>query len=179
MTSTAIKLLMDEHEIISEAEDIIVMLDKYWEKDKANYEKCVRLLIQFFRDFCDKYHHQKEEEVLFLELKDHHDFRMSEMLDELQSHHDDFRHDIIDIETAINDEDYEKAHSLLISYINGLLDHIAIEDDELFVMAESLFTEDQLDIIYHKCKDIDQELGDQRKLELISIVKKIEEVLME
>lgn len=179
MTSNAIRLLMDEHEIISEVEDVIVILDKYWLKDTSKYKNCVRSLIQFFRDFCDNYHHQKEEEVLFPELNDHHDFRMGEILDELQSHHDDFRNDIIDIETAINDEEYEKAQSLLNNYINGLLDHIAIEDDELFVMAESLFTEDQLDLIYHKCKDIDFELGEQRKMELEALIKNIENVLQE
>ena len=47
-----------------------------------------------------------------------------------------------------------------------LLDHIAAENDELFVLAETLMSEDELETIYFKFKDIDMELGEVNKIEL-------------
>ena len=50
--------------------------------------------------------------------------------------------------------------------MQDLLDHIAAENDELFVLAETLMEEDDLETIYFKFKDIDLELGEDRKVEL-------------
>lgn len=179
MTSKAIQTLMDEHEVISDVENIIVMLRNYWEIDAGEYEKCVHSLIQFFREYSDKYHHQKEEEVLFPEIKAHHEFIQTDIIDELFMHHDDFRSNVDSIETAIKDKEYDKTQKLLSVYINELLDHIAIEDDELFVMADTLLSEDQLEIVYHKCNDIDLELGVERKEELAAIIKQVERILLQ
>ena len=47
-----------------------------------------------------------------------------------------------------------------------MLDHIGAENDELFSLAENLMGEDDLETIYFKFKDIDMELGEDRKREL-------------
>ena len=46
------------------------------------------------------------------------------------------------------------------------MDHIAVENDELFVLAESLMDEDELETIFFKFKDIDMELGEDGKVKL-------------
>ena len=62
---------------------------------------------------------------------------------------------------------------LLTGYINDLLDHIAVENDELFIMAESLFNEDELERMYFLFQDIDMELGQVRKQELVDSIKQM------
>lgn len=161
-----IQTLMDEHEVISVTEELIQSLDKKWNSDSNSYTQKVEGLIYFFREYTDKFHHRKEEEVLFKKLKDNPDFLLDDIITELEEHHEMFRETVINIEEALSNEDFEKVQSLLSRYINNLLDHIAIENDELYSMAESLFNEGELENMYFLFEDIDRELGKERKQKL-------------
>lgn len=166
MEHNPIDTMLDEHEVICQAEGIIEGLDKTWENDSEKYKETVATLITFFREYADAYHHRKEEEVLFPAINDHPDFVLQEIVEEFETHHEDFREYTVAIEEAINDGDYDKSYKELNSYLQDLLDHIGAENDELFVLAETLMDDDDLETIYFKFKDIDMELGEDRKLEL-------------
>ncbi len=166
MEHNPIQTMLDEHDIICQAEGIIESLDKTWETDTEQYAAAVNTLITFFREYADGYHHRKEEEVLFPAINDHPDFVLQEMIDEFQIHHEDFRTYISLIEIALKEEEYEKTYQGLNNYVQDLLDHIGAENDELFVLAETLMDEEDLETIYFKFKDIDLELGEDRKREL-------------
>jgi len=73
---------------------------------------------------------------LFKEFNDNPDFFLDDIITELEEHHEMFRNTVNDIEKTLSDEDFEKTQSLLSRYMNNLLDHIAVENDELFSMAE-------------------------------------------
>jgi len=166
MEHNPIQTMLDEHEVICQAEGIIESLDKSWESDANKYKAIVEVLITFFREYADGYHHRKEEEVLFPEINNHPDFVLQEIIDEFETHHEDFREYTQEIETAMEEGDFEKSYKELNTYVQDLLDHIAAENDELFVLAETLMDDDELETIYFKFKDIDMELGEERKIEL-------------
>jgi len=167
--------MLDEHEIISSAEGVIHNLDHWWEKSEDDFVKHVHSLIRFFREYADKYHHFKEEQVLFPKMESLGDFVVDSLISELKEHHEMFREYTQTIEDALNGNQFEKAYTLLCTYMNELLDHIAAENDELFVMAESLFSETELETMYFKFKDIDIDLGEDRKGKLCNLLKDIEE----
>jgi hemerythrin-like domain-containing protein len=166
MEHNPIQTMLDEHEVICQAEEIIENLDKTWETDADKYKTTVATLITFFREYADGYHHRKEEEVLFPAINDHPDFVLQEIIEEFETHHEDFRDYTKVIEETIEEGDFEKSYKELNNYLQDLLDHIAAENDELFVLAETLMEEDDLETIYFKFKDIDLELGEDRKVEL-------------
>lgn len=166
MEHNPIQTMLDEHEVICQAEEIIENLDKTWEADADKYKATVTTLIEFFREYADGYHHRKEEEVLFPAINDHPDFVLQEIIEEFETHHEDFREYTVTIEEALNEGDFEKSYKELNTYLQDLLDHIAAENDELFVLAETLMDEEDLETIYFKFKDIDMELGEERKVEL-------------
>lgn len=166
MEHNPIQTMLDEHEVICQAEAIIEGLDKTWETDADKYKETVNTLITFFRDYADAYHHRKEEEVLFPAINDHPDFVLQEIIEEFETHHEDFREYTKEVEDAIEQGDFEKSYKELNNYLQDLLDHIGAENDELFVLAETLMDEDELETIYFKFKDIDLELGEDRKVEL-------------
>jgi len=166
MEHNPIETMLEEHEIICQAEGIIESLDGSWESDLERYKKSVSILITFFQEYADGFHHRKEEEVLFPAINDHPDFVLQEIIEEFETHHEDFREYTSAIEDALNDGDYEKSYAELNNYLQDLLDHIGAENDELFVLAETLMDDDDLETIYFKFKDIDMELGEERKLEL-------------
>lgn len=161
-----IQVLMDEHEVISSVESIIQSLEKDWETDEGKYAEKIKQLLRFFREYSDNFHHHKEEEILFKELINNPDFLLDDIITELEEHHEMFRATVDEIQEAVDQKEWSKVQNLLKRYVNDLLDHIAVENDELFIMAESLFSEDELERMYFLFEDIDIELGKEHKQEL-------------
>lgn len=169
-----IKVMYDEHDIIKKSEKTIINIDVLWEEDATRYIEIVTQLIEFFRNYSDGYHHHKEEGILFPAIKNHPDFVLQEMIDEFNEHHDMFRNYTNDIMKALDNNEFPKSYNLLQEYFNDLLDHIAAEDEELFVLAENLLSEDELETMYFKFQDVDRELGLERKKEFEKSIDSIE-----
>ncbi len=165
-----IQTLMDEHDVISSSVEEIQSIENLWEKNADEYKNKMSKLLEFFKEYGDKYHHYKEEEVLFPEMTNHPEFRQREIIAELEEHHNLFRDYVNEIEEALEEQEWEKVQNKLQQYLNDLLDHIAIENDEVFIMAESLFSEDELERIYFQFQDIDNEFGTIRKKELMDML---------
>lgn len=165
MTNSPIKTLTDEHEIIKSAAEIVKNADKLLAKDAAAYEKLIRKMIIFFRVFADQFHHHKEEEILFPEMAKKNEILEDGVIKEMLENHEDFRERISNIESSLDKKEYPQAQQELIDYTEALLDHIALEDDEVFQMADSLFTEDELEKMYFRFQDSDYEIGEQNKAE--------------
>jgi hemerythrin-like domain-containing protein len=173
MTNNPIQIMLDEHDIISKTESIIKNLNLLWETDAEKYMEKVKTLITFFKEYADGYHHFKEEEVLFPAIMNHPDFSLQEIIHEFEEHHQGFRDYTKNIVDAIKNGNYEKSYQELNSYLEDLLDHIAAENDELFVLAENLIDDKELEAIFFKFKDIDMDLGESRKIELEQSIETI------
>jgi hemerythrin-like domain-containing protein len=166
MEHNVIQTMLDEHELICKSEAIVEQLKDTWESNPEGYVETARQLLTFFREYADGYHHRKEEEILFPALIDSPEFTLDEMVEEFEAHHQDFRDTLAEIESLLQSNEMKESFGLLESYLQDLLDHIGAENDELFVLAENLLEPDELETLYFKCKDIDMELGEARKLEL-------------
>lgn len=169
-----VHLLIAEHDVISSAENFINENEKLWIDDPIQYSNNVKKLLIFFREYGDKFHHHKEEEILFKELKAKPEFFLVDLIDELESHHQQFRELLAEIENKLEVQEWEKSYSLLNEYFQNLLDHISVENMELFNMVDSVFSDDELLRIYFLFEDIDRELGYENKIQasrLLSHVK--------
>ena len=160
-----IKTLTDEHEIIKSAAEIVKNANKLLAKDEVAYEQLIRKMVVFFRVFADRFHHHKEEEILFPEMAKKNEILEDGVIKEMLENHEDFRERIKNIETALDNKQYKDAQQELLDYTEALLDHIALEDDEVFQMADSLFSEDELEKMYFRFQDSDYEIGEQIKAE--------------
>ncbi len=167
--NNALRMLYEEHEIIEQAVKIAKQASSLVGADDGQYERTVLKLIHFFKNYSDRYHHRKEEEILFPEMERKNEMLSDGVILEMLSNHEDFREMIHTIEKSLNNKNYAEAQSRLEQYTEALLDHIAVENDEVFQMAESLFSEDELDKIYFRFQDSDRELGDELKVELVNL----------
>lgn len=161
-----LKMLYDEHEIIVNAIDAAKQAETLIGKEDELYEMTIRELLSFFRNYADKYHHYKEELILFPEMSKKNELLEDGVIKEMFDNHEDFRGMIKEIETLLDEKNYPATQKALNSYAEALLDHIAVENEEVFQMAESIFDEAELERIYFRFVDCDRELGDQRKEEL-------------
>lgn len=171
MENNPLTVMYNEHDVIVKAEKVIKNLENTWENNPEEYAEKVKKLVEFFREYADGYHHRKEEDVLFPAVHDHPDFVLQDIIDEFNTHHEDFREYAAEIIESVDDNDYARSYKILKQYIGDLLDHIAAENDELFVLAENLMDENQLETIYFKFKDIDMELGEERKIEFEEMIE--------
>lgn len=160
-----IDLLYKEHELIVEAAEIAKELRLLIDKREL-YEKKVFELISFFREFADSCHHQKEEQVLFPEMIKANELLESGVVMEMFENHEDFRELISEIEQLTKEKNYENAQNKLEQYVDSLIDHIAVENEEVFEIAKTLFNDQEMEKIYFKFKDIDYEYGENKKNDL-------------
>ncbi len=174
----SMKILYDEHEIIINAIDAAGSVKTLIEKDPALYEKTVRDLIVFFRNYADKFHHHKEEEILFPEMNKKNELLADGIIKEMFDNHDEFRSMIKKIEKHLDEKNYPLAEKQLEKYGEELMNHIAVENDEVFQMAESLFDGSELEKILGRFQDCDRELGDVRKEELAEMARSIRKNLL-
>lgn len=174
----SMKILYDEHELIVNAIDTAQQSGSLLGTNEVRYESTVRSLINFFRAYADRFHHYKEEIILFPEMNRKNELLAEGIIKEMFDNHVEFREMIGAIEAHLNEKKYSKANELLKKYSEALLDHIAVENDEVFQMAETLFSPDELDKIYYRFEDCDRDLGSKKKMELAELANELRKNLL-
>ena len=160
MISPALQQLYDEHEVIQRAIDRLQIL--LASPDLASQADELRALLLFFRQYADGYHHRKEEDLLFLALAAANP-AIESLTGSLAEHHELFRESLASAEAAMDADDWETARTTFDQYASGLIDHMSAENDELFVAADDMMSESELDRLYYQFQDADRELGVERK----------------
>jgi hemerythrin-like domain-containing protein len=169
--NNSLKMLFDEHDIITGAIEIAKNAKSLIGKNNTDYEFTISELIRFFRVYADQYHHHKEEVILFPEMEKKNDLLADGVIKEMLDNHAYFRELILAIEYELEKQDYPEAAVKIDEYTEALLDHIAVENDELFQTAYSLFTEEELENIYYRFIDLDRDLGETKKKDFADLLK--------
>ncbi len=171
--TNATDILYAEHALISKAIDIAKKAATLIDKNNSIYENVIKQLIDFFRKYADGFHHYKEEEILFPEMNKKNELLADGVVKEMFDNHDEFRQMLVSIENKLNKKQFAQAQQALEKYTEALLDHIAVENDEVFQMAESLFSDDELERMKFRFDDCDRELGNSYKQELEESLKEL------
>jgi hemerythrin-like domain-containing protein len=169
--NNTLKMLYDEHDIISRAIALAQDARTLISTDEQAYDAAMRELIRFFRGYADKYHHYKEEEILFPEMMKKSELMADGVITEMLENHAAFREMLAEIEDALNNADYNTAANITEKYTDDLLDHIAVENDEVFQAAYSILNEIELENIYYRFADLDRELGEAKKNDFVEFTR--------
>ena len=161
--SPAIQQLFDEHDkILQTVNDLKELLKKIaseagelsQEELSRRYNDEIRGYIRFFTEFGDGIHHKKEEVYLFPAMVNHHPDLESGIIGEFEDHHEQFREYLTEIQGWLIAADWLKTVSAFEQYLQLLEDHIAAENDELFVLAEDLIPPDEMERIFFSFQDL-------------------------
>ena len=170
----ALEVLYREHETIKSVTGFRKKIGVLAKKNPAKFKNIVTELIGFFRSYADNFHHYKEEKILFPLLCEKNELLKDDsVVEEMLGNHDNFRDIIKSIESAAESGNYKESDELLNDYLDMLINHISVEDDELFLMAESLLNESELDKLYNDFQNIDRELGLEIKNNYENIKEKL------
>ncbi|MDD4991942.1 MAG: hemerythrin domain-containing protein [Paludibacter sp.] len=143
----AIDILVKEHDSILKVIEITQTILNTTDKSTVKLDH-VEQIIDFIKNFADKYHHLKEEDVLFMEMERHGMPRDGGPIGVMLYEHDEGRKYIKQAVEAIgqlklgNDEAFEQIKENLLNYCTLLTNHIAKENNILYPMAERLLPAD-------------------------------------
>lgn len=157
MHSKAMEIMYHEHQVILKA---IHQLKSILERENVtDYKSNIIWFINFFKEYGDKFHHHKEEDLLFKVLEKKNEMLGGGLVNELIEHHEGFRKYLQEAVHFIHANDFENLKEILNDYTNDLIDHIGAEDDELFVTADMILNETEKNNLYFSFVDKDTELN--------------------
>jgi hemerythrin-like domain-containing protein len=169
--------LMNEHEAILSAINVLDRMVPALDQPSVVNKKDVQDFIHFLKEFADKCHHGKEEGFLFPAMVGagvpEHGGPISVMLAE----HAQGRQLIQEMEESIsNDLDLVMLINAARKYSSLLRNHIQKENRILFPMAEEILTEAQLDELFKGFEEHEEKvIGQGRHEELHAVLKSLQE----
>jgi hemerythrin-like domain-containing protein len=175
--SKAIADLMNEHEAILSAIQILDRMIATMEKTTSVDTKDVHEFIGFLKEFADRCHHGKEEGLLFPALTRAGIPEKGGPIGAMLAEHAQGRKLIRDMEESISTGvDRMKLAQAAREYANLLRNHIQKENNILFPLADKVLTEAQLDELYAGFEKHEEEvIGHGRHAELHAMLRSLQE----
>jgi hemerythrin-like domain-containing protein len=175
-----IEKLKSEHQVILKGIDLLEKGADKLEKGHNIAPEYFRKSIDFIRNYADKYHHAKEEDILFVRLGKAGFPTQAGPVAVMLQEHDQGRDLISAIETA-NDKYASGDTGAKIeivrnarSYAQLLRQHIRKEDMVLYPMAENALGEDGIDQMQPEFDRVERE-KDGTEAKYLSVLKQMEE----
>lgn len=153
----AIAILMEEHKNILQAID--ALLDRCAKDEKTGLISVdfYRSEINFIRNYADKFHHAKEEDILFVELNKDSANMHCNPTEQMLYEHDLGRQRVKELEAGLDENNLAGVLAGARGYSNLLRDHIYKEDNILYPMADGALNDKIKDEILVKFEKIGKE----------------------
>ena len=171
------KILSEEHQnILKVVECLEKKCDLYNSGEEVNYN-FVENTIDFIINYADKFHHAKDEDILFKEFQKAVDsgYTHCNPLEQMLHEHDSGRNYIREIQEGLSEKNKSKIISGAQNYTNLIREHIFKEDNILYPMADEALTKEVKEIILNKFKDIDK-INEDNKKKYIDFMRELQNV---
>ncbi|MBU0957598.1 MAG: hemerythrin domain-containing protein [Nanoarchaeota archaeon] len=145
--SKPIQLLIDEHVYILKVVDALIKECEEIENGKEIDEKFFAKTIDFIRSYADKFHHAKEEDILFKEMckQGTQEKLHCNPIDQMLHEHDLGREFVKNMEDEVKEDNKEKVIENGRGYAQLLQEHIYKEDNILYPMADEALDNEELE----------------------------------
>lgn len=143
-----IKQLINDHEVIMDYVDL-------FEKNHANNsctQQINQKMIDFVQNFADRYHHEREENILFVELQKEGILTHCNPIQQMLFEHNTGRDFILKSIEALEKDNLEESTNALLQFCDLIRMHIHKENNILFPMAQDALQEENNQIIIEKMK---------------------------
>jgi hemerythrin-like domain-containing protein len=144
-----LEILKNEHGLIRRYLDLLESASIQMEGGKRPPREFFEKGIRFGREFADRYHHHKEELILFVLLAQRHEGALDGEIESLRHQHETGRDHVADIGAALdgyeagNPVKTDQIRAALRAYVPMLRDHIHTEDHVFFPLAAEKLTAEE------------------------------------
>jgi hemerythrin-like domain-containing protein len=149
----ALEILSNEHGLIRQFLDNIAMASEKIENGQRPPGEFFVKAVEFARSFADKYHHFKEEHVMFVRLAQKKSGAIDAQLETLRFQHERGRSMVSEIEKAVDGytrDDSQATTKMLenmASYTSLLRHHIHTEDHIFYPMVQQELSGEEMDLL--------------------------------
>ncbi len=163
MTSKITKILSDEHQNILK---VVETLDDRCNQVQSGEEidrKFFLDTINFIRNYADKFHHAKEEEILFKELCKPGVEMHCNPIEMMLYEHEQGRNFVKEMEQGVKEENKTKIISGARGYIQLIKEHIFKEDNILYPMADEALNKKTQQEMLKRFEKVEREKREDKK----------------
>lgn len=145
----AIKILIDEHDLIIQCLDHLSLAAKKIVDNQGPPKEFFEGALDFCRVYADKYHHWKEEYVMFSQLAQKHGGTLDNEIERHRSQHEQCRNLIQNVAESLEgysmqlNENTRRVHRNVSDYVHTLRSHIKSENEIFFPMVEQTLTDEE------------------------------------
>lgn len=161
----AVTMLKEEHIVILDFLDQLTLAGERVVKNKIPPKEFFVTAVEFARTFADKFHHYKEEDIMFRILAQKHSGALDNQLEKLRQQHEHCRDYMTAISAAAegcaagSDGEARILHRSLSDYIATLRKHINFENVTFFPLVARELSSDELDALAVEFKKWDEKMG--------------------
>lgn len=175
--------LVNEHRLIRRYLDNASVAIELMEENKLPPKEFFEAGLEFSKQFCDKYHHIKEEYEMFMALAQKKEGEIDAQIAFLRDQHEHARNYTAEISNSL--EGYGKGDSFHIGnireflekYVQLLRDHIHKEDHEFYPLALKTFSSPELEQLSENFTKSDEKFGKDFFIQNENKVKNMEKLL--
>ncbi len=140
--NTPTTILSNEHINILKVVGALTRECSAIEDGKEIDEEFFTQAIDFIRNYSDKFHHAKEEDILFKQLDTPDEVMHFNPLQQMLHEHDIGRNFVKNLEKGVNEGNKDEVLENARGYADLLTDHIAKEDNILYPMADEALNDE-------------------------------------
>jgi hemerythrin-like domain-containing protein len=167
--SPPLKILVDEHKLIKRWIAMIPEIIQKIDIKLKSHQEMIEFGIDFIKSFADKFHHAKEEEILFKYFDENLD-----IIKTMYQDHETARAHVRAIVDALVKKDETTMAEHLISYKELLTEHIKKENEILYPWMDRNLSMTQVGELYSKFQAAEAVLSAQQKEKYKQFVEQLE-----
>ena len=151
--SPPMKTLVDEHVLIKRWVALIPTVVENLDLDSDEGRRLIRKGIDFIRSYADRFHHAKEEEILFKYFDEN-----SDILKVMHEDHTNARSHVAAMLQALDNKNKAALAEHLLAYGELLSEHIKKEDEILYPWMDRNLSITQVGEIFSKFNEVDNKM---------------------
>ena len=156
------KVLSDEHQHILGLAELLDKECSNLENKKELRKEFFASAIKFIKNYADKFHHGKEEDILFTELTKDNNMHCNP-IPQMLFEHDEGRRCVKEMELGLRQDNKDKLISGGRGYAQLIREHIHKEDNILYPMAEEALGEKEKEKMLKQFAEADKKNESLRK----------------
>jgi hemerythrin-like domain-containing protein len=164
-----IKKLVEEHDRIKRLLSMVPFICDSMEKSSEINRKLIDKAVFYIRNYADKFHHAKEEDILFKYTDEE-----QEIIKVMYQEHDYGRNYIREAIEGVEEGNISKITSNLRNYMELLFNHIKKEDEILYPWIEKAMTKGQLEELERLFSETDKKFDEDFELEFEGFLVSLE-----
>lgn len=149
----AINMLVEEHHLILRGLELLTAAAEKIIRNQNPPREFFEMATDFTRGFTNKFHHYKEEIVMFGLLAQKHEGSLDDEIERLRSQHTVLHNHMNGISELLDsyeknlEPEVRKLHRLLCEYIDTLRHHVTAENRIFYPLVAQTLTEDEMNFL--------------------------------